>query len=1154
MNTKNKEISSLSSANSLLRMPGSGLALKIYELANEHQFTIIVTSSDRETNQIADEISFFKGNTSDILTLPSWECLPYDHFSPHPEIISKRLVALKRLCDSFTGILIIGSEQLAFRLPPKSFIEASSFDFSVRDKLDQQGFRSRLYDAGYVPVSNVLSQGEFAIRGGLIDIFPIGAQDPFRLDLFGDEIECIRVFDAATQKTVTKTDHIRILPAREFPSDSRAIKNFRSGYRKYFSGEPTSSLIYQEVSQQRFPAGIEYYFPLFFDKTSSIFDYIPSNSAFFVPDNIIDNIREQKSVFDDRFTLCQSSERQVLPPNMLLISPEVVSQSLLKFNSITYQSSLSAISPSTEIKTPPRYTVDHRSTEPFSILLKRLRKKTCLRVLICVETEGRLENLLDLIKNNNIDIKIYKSWLAFTSDSSVQVGITVCTLDRGLISVENNLEVIVESQMYGQRVRQRANKQISIEPEAVIKSIAELHQGDPVVHIEHGIGRYCGLENIGIDGNEMEFVAVKYRDNGKLYVPVINIASLSRYIGGSPESAPLHKLGGSQWQKSQERVKAKAYDAAAELLKTEALRQLRSGYSFKLDQATYDTFSLGFPYEVTPDQQIAINDVIEDLCSPNPMDRLVCGDVGFGKTEVALRAAFIVASNKKQVAVLTPTTLLAKQHFETFSERFADFDIPIENLSRFQSKNQINETLKTLESGRPCIVIGTHRILQADLTFSNLGLMIIDEEHRFGVRQKEVLKKTREHVDILTLTATPIPRTLNIAISGFRSISLIGSAPPGRVSIKTGFHNYSENLIRDACLREINRGGQIYFLHNEVKNITSVSIMLERLVPEGRLAIAHGQMRERELETVMRDFHNQKYNILLCTTIIESGIDIPLANTIIINNAENFGLAQLHQLRGRVGRSNRQAFAFLLTSSIGSLKQNAKKRLNAISELTELGSGFILANNDLEIRGAGELLGEQQSGAIEEAGFSLYAEYLNRAIRDLSNSKVKSNLIDSNNTLPNIELGVGAFFPHSFIPDVHTRLILYQRLAGLRSLEQIHDLRLEVLDRFGRIPIEGQTLFRLSFLKLEGRWLGLSKIDSNKTRGRIVFLKEANISPDRMIYILHNYHTIFSMKSDLELSIKINIDDSGDRITFFEWIVNTLNIEKPIDNIPVMDK
>ena len=1129
--------------------PGSALALRVAEISDSQAHIAVLASSVRELELLADELRFFLGPNSDrVCILPGWECLPYDRYSPHPEITSQRIRTLSQLCRRDPFILLVCAEQTLFRLPKKEFVSGASFNISVGNVIDPHRLRDQLSDAGYLGVSQVQAEGEYAVRGGIIDVFPMGATAPFRLDLFGDEIEQIRFFDPESQKSTGETEALDILPAREFPTDKAAIEQFRKSFRQQMAGDPQSSIVYREVSAGRFPAGIEFYLPLFFDSPSTIFDYLPADLRWLVPREWRSQIQTEIANVQDRFASSRlDSERQPLSPDVLCLTGEAATGEMSRSGVIEVgHSQVTESSPGIS-NSPPGYPVDHKSSSPFSALIERLAEGSQPRVLLSAETPGRAQSLVELLAGHDLHPTPVESWDAFLSSPPDTLAIVTSILDRGLVAVQPFVEIIVESQLYGERVHRRKRGK-SQDPEAIIRSIAELHSGDPVVHLEHGVGRFGGLQSLQVNNQKNEFLVIHYADEGKLYIPAVNINVLSRYIGGDPEHAPLHRLGSDQWKKAQARAKKRAHDAAAELLKTQALRTLRSGRRYSAPHTEYAAFQTGFPYDETPDQEQAIEEVLTDLKASTPMDRLVCGDVGFGKTEVALRAAFVVAQNGYQVAVLTPTTLLAHQHHRTFVERFSDYPIRIEELSRFKSPTASAELVQDIRSGSVDIVIGTHRLLQQDIDFHQLGLVVIDEEHRFGVRQKERLKQLREEVDVLTLTATPIPRTLNIALSGLRSISLIGSPPPGRVSIKTSVQRYSTYLIREACLREMHRGGQVYFLHNEVRTIDRIAADLKDLIPEASIETAHGQMPKGELESVMRDFYHQRFDVLVCSTIIESGIDIPTANTIIMNRADRFGLAQLHQLRGRVGRSRHQAYAFLLVPDPEFISESAKKRLAALEALTELGAGFALANHDLEIRGAGELLGEGQSGMIEEIGFSMYTDYLNRAIRDLSGEPTEPSL--EKTPVCEIDLETGAFIPDEYIPDVHTRLVLYQRIADCEDSAALYDLKLELIDRFGLLPAETKMLFQITGVRIKGEAAGIKKLRYGARGGRVGFLPDATVSAHRFASLLAEHSALFSMNGPLELSLPSGLQDPMLRAMLADWLLDTLDESNATTPLP----
>lgn len=1100
---------------------GSATALAISEAARIHRGVMVVVLEDqRQLHMIENELGFFANaghadaeqhakQNIPVLAFPGWECLPYDTFSPHPDITSRRLSILSRLPACERAILLTTCANLMQQLPPVDYVLGHSFELAKQQRINLDTLREQLSNANYAAVQQVMSPGEFALRGGLVDIFPMGAKAPFRLDLFDDEIETIRYFDPDTQRSNEQVEKISLLPAREFPMTENGIKQFRQGFRRHFEGDPRAQRIYNAVSEGNVPAGAEFFLPLFFEHTCTLFDYLRKDALWILPAQLFETVQTQWAEIKDRYTNANyDRERKVLPPEMLYLNPDSLSAHLRGNRRIIHFPGNSKKAMWVAASEPGKqFPVDPRQESPYRDLLAHLSTRKN-RVLLAVETAGRREAMEGVLSNymdndqgndqdndqdnhpgnKNIVAKLCSGFDDFVRNPNINLGICVYPLERGLSLPDAGIEVIAESQLYGEKVfRQRRGARVQ-DPESVIRSLAELHEGDPVVHIDHGVGRYCGLQFLDIGDQQSEFLTLEYQNGDKLYVPVLSMHLVSRFVGGSADNAPLHRLGGEQWQKARKRAHQKAHDVAAELLEMEALRNARKGRAFKIPRDEYQNFINRFAFEETPDQQRTINEVHADLESSKPMDRLVCGDVGFGKTEVALRAAFIVVRNQYQVAILTPTTLLARQHYETFVDRFADMSVSVDMLSRFRSKKQSTALVGQLKEGQPDIVIGTHRLLQNDIGFQNLGLLIIDEEHRFGVRQKEKIKQLRSQVDLLTLTATPIPRTLNITLAGLRAISLITTAPPLRLSIKTFIREWSRGLIREACLREIRRGGQVYFLHNEVRTMERFTMELAELIPEAEIKFGHGQMNESQLERVMQDFYHQRFNILVCSTIIESGLDIPSANTIIIHRADRFGLAQLHQLRGRVGRSHHQAFAYLLIPEREFISNDAKKRLDAFELMEELGAGFALASHDLEIRGAGELLGETQSGLIDDVGFSLYSEYLNEAVTAIRENRMPvADDIAGRATNATIDLHVPALFPADYLANPHARLMLYKRIAGAANLHELEELQIETIDRFGLLPDAGKNLFRLTALRLQSAHLGIRKLEIGEHRGRIEF-------------------------------------------------------------------
>jgi transcription-repair coupling factor (superfamily II helicase) len=1090
-----------------------------------------------------DEIRFYAGPDLPVLTFPDRECLPYDVFSPHQDIVSQRLETLYRLPRLTRGLVLTTAATLMHRLPPREFVSGHSFLLTAGERLDIGSLREQLTHAAYRHVSQVMEPGEFAVRGGLIDLFPVGSPVPYRIDLFGDHVESIRVFDPATQRSGNKLDAVRLLPAREFPLTEEGIHRFRQAFRARFEGDPQKSALYRDVSRGLSPSGIEYYLPLFFSGTATLFDYLPETTVCVIEEGAIGAAKTFRQEAEERYReRCHDRERPLLAPSELFLDTEQFAQSLEARPGVRLRETPGAdTAPAIvyETKPPPSLPVDHKSDAPYRALLDFLR--ACGgRVLVVAETAGRRETLRALLREHGFDANDVSGWEAFRRHTA-RLCLAVANLEKGLRLTDPALAVITEPQLYGERAAQRRRRTTPARaPETILRSLAELKVGDPVVHEEHGVGRYLGLQNLDVGDGPAEFLALEYAGGDKLYIPVLSLHLITRYTGTDPEHAPLHKLGGDAWERATRRAREKSWDAAAELLEIYALRAARRGRAFPARDAQYQAFADAFPFEETPDQARAIEESLRDMESVQPMDRLVCGDVGFGKTEVAMRAAFLAVHSGAQVAILTPTTLLASQHFQNFRDRFAGLPCRIELLSRFRTKAEQDKVLADLAAGDVDIVIGTHRLLQADVRFRNLGLVILDEEHRFGVRQKERLKKLRAEVDVLTLTATPIPRTLNLALSGLRDISLIAQAPEGRLAIKTFVCLWDRSVIREALLREIRRGGQVYYLHNEVRTIERAAHTVQELVPEAEIRVAHGQMPERELERIMLDFYHRRFNVLVCSTIIESGIDVPTANTIVIERADRLGLAQLHQLRGRVGRSHARAYAYFLIPGRNLMTEGARRRLEAIAALEELGAGFLLASHDLEIRGAGELLGEAQSGTIDEVGFALYAELLERAVQTLrAGGKPEAALPAPAGA--EINLHAPALLPDDYLPDVHTRLVLYKRIAGTPSREALQELQEEIIDRFGPLPEAGRRLFQAAALKIQAAPLGIRKIDAGPRGARIEFTERPDIDPGVILRLLQSEPKRYRLDGGNRMRIIGDFPDADSRLQAVHELLRALS-------------
>jgi transcription-repair coupling factor (superfamily II helicase) len=1129
------------------KLYGSALSLSIANLArgsdeNTGQFITLITSDMPTARKLRYELSFFLADSKlDILTLPDWETLPYDQFSPHQDIVSERLATLYHLPRLKQGILIVPINTLMHRLMPVDYINNNTLLLNTGMTLNIDQFRRDLEKSGYHCVNNVYEHGEFAVRGSIIDLFPMGSTLPYRIDLFDEEVDTIKTFDVDSQRSIKTLDSINMMPAREFPLDKDSIERFREQYRQRLGGELTESNIYNEVGQGNSPAGIEYYLPLFFEQPTTLFDFLPEQT-------IVVNFADLESVAEQfiedteqRFEQYRHNiSRPILPPQDLFLKIDELFSSLKQYpriitQSFEYQEKAGVFN--FESEKPPLLIINTHQEQALEKLQKHLEqaKANQQRILFCAETAGRRETLLELLKPYKIYPHKFSSWQEFI-DSCQSPGITIAPLDEGLQLPE--MAIISESQLYGQQVMQRRRrKSRAQDSEAIINTLAELQIGAPVVHEDNGVGRYLGLQTITLNDETTEFLTLEYAGGDKLYVPVASLHLISRYTGSNPDTAPLHKLGSGQWEKAKRKAREKIRDVAAELLEIYAQREAQQGFVYRFDEQHYHAFASGFPFEETADQQKAIANVIEDMNGPRPMDRLICGDVGFGKTEVAMRAAFVAVSAGKQVAILVPTTLLSQQHTENFQNRFAEWPVKIAGLSRFQTKKEQETILKGVANGTVDIVIGTHKLLQEGIKYKQLGLVIIDEEHRFGVRQKERFKKLRSKVDILALTATPIPRTLNMSLSGIRDFSIIATPPARRLSIKTFVQQWNNEVIKEACQREIMRGGQVFVLHNNVETIDKKARELSELLPDAKINIAHGQMREKELEQIMSDFYHQRFNILVCTTIIETGIDIPTANTIVIERADRFGLAQLYQLRGRVGRSHHKAYAYLTIPEKKVMTADAVKRLEAIEAIEDLGAGFTLATHDLEIRGSGELLGEDQSGQIQEIGFSLYTELLERAVKSLKEGK-DPDIETANHHGTEVDMHIPALIPDDYLPDVHTRLVMYKRIANARTDIELKDIQVEMIDRFGLLTEQIKNLFNVTSLKLKATPLDILSIDYSEQGGKIIFSEKPNIDPMKIISLIQKKSVLYKLDGNNKLRLLKKEQDISKQ---FQYLHNLLD-------------
>ncbi|WP_299789664.1 transcription-repair coupling factor [uncultured Shewanella sp.] len=1140
-------VKSATRAQTLFTLGGASQAITLSNLVQKHEGLTLAVTNDTPTALLLEtELSYLlKDKGIPVWIFPDRETLPYDNFSPHQDLVSQRLETLSRIPNAKQALVIVPINTLMVRLPPKSFLAGNVLLLTKGDNYCLQDVKQQLVDTGYHLVEQVYEHGEFAVRGSIIDLFPMGSTQPYRIELFDDEVESIRFFDPETQRSSGTIDSIRLLPAKEFPTNDAAIEGFRQRYRRRFDvlvKEPES--VYQMVSRKLLPAGIENYLPLFFDDTASLFDYLPDNAQLVNVGDLEQAAKSHLAEIELRYEDRRVDPLRPLlaPKELYLLTEQIFAEFKQRPRTLLKIGEAQGSGHPAKLEALPELTANHKLKQPLSLLQEFSKHDG--KILFSAESEGRREALLELLSKIDIKPKLFGHFDEFVQ-SNAKLGLIVSPLSKGCIVEKPRgaaFSIVCETELFGHKISQkrRRDKQRQISSDALVKNLAELKVGQPIVHLDHGVARYQGLETLDTGGLVAEYLMLEYSGGDKLYVPVSSLHLISRYSVGPDEEASLNKLGNDSWAKAKRKAVEKIRDVAAELLDVYARRQARPGEACKVVEEEYAQFAESFPFEETVDQETSINAVMTDMCSPIAMDRLVCGDVGFGKTEVAMRAAFVAVNDGKQVAILVPTTLLAQQHYENFKDRFADWPVKIEVMSRFKTAKEQKHVMDELAGGKIDIVVGTHKLLQSDAKFENLGLLVIDEEHRFGVRQKEKIKALRANVDILTLTATPIPRTLNMAMSGMRDLSIIATPPAKRLSVKTFVREYDDTAVREALQREILRGGQVYFLHNNVESIEKRAHEISELLPEARVVTAHGQMRERELEKVMSDFYHQKFNVLVCTTIIETGIDVPSANTIIIERADKFGLAQLHQLRGRVGRSHHQAYAYLMTPHPKRMTKDSVKRLEAIGALEDLGAGFLLATQDLEIRGAGELLGDEQSGHISKIGFTLYMEMLEDAVKSLKEGREPS-LDQMLRHQCEIDLRIPALLPDDFVHDVNIRLSLYKRIANCETEQSLDELRVELIDRFGLLPDATKNLMELTLYKHQATALGIKKLEMHAKGGSLEFNDDHKVDPGFIIGLLQSQPQNYRMDGPSKLKFLIPAESHSDRLALVKLLLGQLS-------------
>lgn len=1132
------------------RTYGCGPAHRIAQLLQDDDlFVLLLTPDASALHRMQDELQFFCNDDIPIIIFPDSETLPYDRLSPHKNIIAEKLDALAKLRNATRGVCIASVSSAMHKLAPTRFIDDNTFILKRGGRLDSIAFQRQLSSIGYIKTSQVFSFGEYAVRGSVIDFYPPASHAPVRIDLFDDEIESLRLFSPSTQLSKGNLEQITVLPSQEYAYDSDSIQKFRTCFREEFHQKPDECPVYQEISNDIIPEGIESYMPLFFDQMESLFDYIPQQSLVIFSEDVTEHAKQHWQYIDRRRELLKDDAHwPTLPLQSLYEHPDSLASRIKALRHIEIRSFEDT--PKSTPKAPTKQALNYRTLPPLALNVELQEPTLYLRnfvesfdgnILFVAHSKSYYDQLLELLRDIHLSPKQVDGWEAFRS-ADHKLCLSLGELSEGVILDEGakRIAIVPESKVLGHHIsRRRSRRATARNTESLIKDIDQLEVGCPVVHEKHGVGRFVGLETVEIDGNSADFCIIAYAGSDKLYVPIAALHLLSRYATTDPDNAPLHHLGKPQWDKAKRKAAQKAYDIATQLLDTQARRENLQGIAFDINEAEYHLFASSFPYEETEDQEKAIHDVLEDMRSDKPMDRVICGDVGFGKTEVALRAMFVAASSGRQVAVLAPTTLLARQHLETFQNRFADWPIKVEMLTRFHTSKNQQRIITDINEGRVDVVVGTHKLLSSKVNFQNLGLIVIDEEHRFGVRDKEKIKMRYAKSDIMMLTATPIPRTLSMSLNKLRDITLISTPPPDRYAIKTFIKQWDDALIQDSCQRELLRGGQIFFVHNRIETINEIAAKLKVLLPEARFSVAHGSMREYDLEKAVLSFYNQESDILVCTTIIENGIDIPTANTMIVNRADRFGLAQLHQLRGRIGRSHHAAYAYMLVPPKNTMTADAVRRLEAIESLEDLGIGLALAQQDLEIRGAGELLGKEQSGHITEIGFSIYSKLLKQAV-EVIRSDAEFNIDKPLDTVTEIDLGEPAFIPHDYLPDINLRLILYRQIANLKDDVAIRNMADEMVDRFGESPEPLINLLRNASLRIKCHKTGINEVKRTSAGLRIAFDEEADMRTNRLIECVTSEPHKYQFVGNHSLLLRIKEEEAQDAVAKLEALIKCI--------------